>query len=135
MSYGAWLKQQRTKHDLSQEDLAELVGVDSTYINKIENHRVKRPYPPLRSRIHAVFGTSDSDPDLLPLLSRQDQQAAVMSARRRQPSIGQRIDQLLAIATPAQCRAIELILAGIESLVMEPVTEVTIPDSRSGDNP
>lgn len=42
MSYGAWLKQQRTKRDLSQEALAELVGVDSTYVNKIENGRVKR---------------------------------------------------------------------------------------------
>ena len=51
MSYGAWLKQQRTTHNLSQEALADMVGVDSTYINKIENQRVKRPYHPNHCRI------------------------------------------------------------------------------------
>ena len=134
MSYGAWLKQHRTRLDLSQEALGELVGVSGTYINKIENRKVKMPYPPLRSRIHAVFGTTDSDPDLLPLLTRQDQDRALTVDRHSVRSPGQRLDQLLAVVTPEQRRNIETILSALDRLVLERSDDVTIAHDSQGDN-
>src|SRR5690349_17477943 len=97
-TYGSWLRHHRTQRGLSQETLGELVGVDGTYINKIEHNVVKRPLAPLRSRIHAVFGTNDADPDLFPLLSRADQRAVVHTSRPQSPSVGERIERLLIVA-------------------------------------
>ncbi len=71
-TYGDWLRHQRESTGLSQEALGSLVGVSGTYVNRIENRRISTPFIPMRLRIHDVLGTSDSDPELLPLLSKCD---------------------------------------------------------------
>jgi Predicted transcriptional regulators len=115
--YGSWLRQKRTEHLLSQEALGRLVEVDGTYINRIEQGRVKVPYAPLRLRIHAIFGTSESDPDFLPILSPADRRQALRTERSTAQSVGERVDRLLATATPDQQHAIETILRALEALI------------------
>lgn len=134
MTYGDWLRQQREQRGLSQEKLGELAGVDGTYINKIENRRVKTPYHPLRSRIHAVFGTSDSDPELLPFLSAPDQGRALLDARNSTLTTGEKLDRVLAIATPAQREAVEAMLKGIALLLCNSQGPATIAHDASENN-
>ena len=43
MSFGRKLKELRLRADLTQTELAEAVGVDYTYLSKIENDRVEPP--------------------------------------------------------------------------------------------
>ena len=74
-------------------------------------------FSPVRFSFHAVFGTTESDPDLLPLLTRQDQDRALTVDRHSVRSPGQRLDQLLAVVTPEQRRNIETILSALDRLV------------------
>ena len=133
LSYGAWLRAKRQAKGLSQDALGQLVEVSGTYINKIENEVVKRPYPPLRSRIHAVFGTSDADPDLLPYLSRADQRMAIQGSADKRQSPGARLDQLYAIATEDQRSAIMSLLSALDVLIVDGHDDVTIPDASTRD--
>jgi transcriptional regulator with XRE-family HTH domain len=64
-SYGEWLRRKRgTKRMpgfISQQGLADKVGVLRTYINQIENGRVDVPEYPLRQRIHEALGSSEQE--------------------------------------------------------------------------
>jgi transcriptional regulator with XRE-family HTH domain len=42
-SYGAYLRRSRLDRGLTQKQLAEMVGVDFTYVSKVENGRLPAP--------------------------------------------------------------------------------------------
>src|SRR6476619_2915127 len=63
--FGRWLSQMRKAHDLTQEQLADLVGCSVETIRKIEAGR-RRPSKQVVERIAAYLGIPAEDvPDLL----------------------------------------------------------------------
>lgn len=60
-TYGEWLRRIRTDAGLTQEDLGNRIGVNRTYVNKIERGRIDLPLLETRQRIAAAIG-SDYDP-------------------------------------------------------------------------
>lgn len=74
MTYGAWLKSRRLKAGLRQTDLAERIGIDPTYITKIETGKIGLPLLETRMRIHAALGSSEQELRELGVL---DEQAVV----------------------------------------------------------
>jgi transcriptional regulator with XRE-family HTH domain len=110
MDFGSHLRELRKARRLTQQQLAEAVGVDFTYISKLENDRVD---PPSEATIRRLAEVLEADPD--PLLDRagkpvpdlkaavaQDPQLALLlrtiSGRRLRPDQYRRI---LAIAEEA----------------------------------
>jgi len=71
-TYSDWLKAKRREQKLTQEKLAEESGLGRTYINAIENGRIKLPQFATRAKIHSVLGSSDDELVDLELLA-QDQ--------------------------------------------------------------
>ncbi len=65
MRYGDWLKMKRGRRGavgfISQQRLADQVGIDRTYLNRIERGFIQLPEDDLRGRIHRALGTSDDD--------------------------------------------------------------------------
>ena len=62
MTFGERLRRTRESVGMTQEGLGELVGVDRTYINKIENGTIKRPRYELRRDLEAALGVFLEDP-------------------------------------------------------------------------
>lgn len=60
MTFGQALKQLRRTKDVSQRELADQVGVDFTYISKIENDRMP---PPAADTIEKICDALDSSAD------------------------------------------------------------------------
>jgi len=54
--FGEYLKSSRKKSRMSQRELAKLVGVDFTYISKIENGTMPAPSEETIKKIAAVLG-------------------------------------------------------------------------------
>lgn len=72
MSFGRTLKKLRLKADLTQAELAEAVGVDFTYLSKIENERVEPPSERIILQIAEVLRAklgAEVDPDELVALA------------------------------------------------------------------
>ncbi len=69
MPFGRKLKELRLKADLTQAELAAAVGVDFTYLSKIENERVEPPSERIILRMAetllAKLGPEEVDPDEL----------------------------------------------------------------------
>lgn len=61
MSFGTMLQKLRAQHDLSQRALAELVGIDFTYISKIENEALDPPSEETLIKMANVFGVDRYD--------------------------------------------------------------------------
>lgn len=62
ITYGDWLKAMRRSHgNMTQQELADQVGVHRSYIVKIETGKVKLPEEETRLKFHNVFATSDDD--------------------------------------------------------------------------
>lgn len=63
LTFGAWLRSARSNHQprISQERLAELTGIERSYLSRIENDHVAMPTYETRQRIHQALGTSDED--------------------------------------------------------------------------
>lgn len=64
-SFGKCIKDARRSKGYSQRDLAALVGVDYTYLSKLENDRAD--YPPKGDVIQALIEHLDLDADLTKL--------------------------------------------------------------------
>lgn len=62
-TFGEWLKEARARQRpaLRQQDIADAIGVDRSYIVKIETGRIGLPQHETRQRIHAALGTSDDE--------------------------------------------------------------------------
>ncbi len=68
MPFGRKLKELRLKADLTQAELAAAVGVDFTYLSKIENERVEPPSERIILQIAETLGAklgAEVDPDEL----------------------------------------------------------------------
>lgn len=58
LSFGVYLRSLRIRKQHSQKSLAEAIGVDTSYISKLENDRVDPPSDVLMSRLSSVLGVS-----------------------------------------------------------------------------
>ncbi len=93
LTLGALIKNARKKQGFSQRKLAEKIGMDFTYISKLENNRVL--YPPSETAIRAIAQTLDLNEEELiflagripecnfPLLKQNYQEMAVLFRRMR----------------------------------------------------
>ena len=61
-SFGHTVREARKRRGLSQKQLADLVGIDFTYLSKIENDRMA---PPSEKAIRAMAEALDTDADEL----------------------------------------------------------------------
>lgn len=59
--FGGILKKMRAQHRISQRDLAERIGVDFTYISKIENEKLEPPSEEVIIKMAEVFGVNKYD--------------------------------------------------------------------------
>lgn len=66
MSFGPRIRQLRKEHDLTLRELAERVGIDFTYLSKIENGHGSAPAEDTIRRLARVL---DADPEELILLA------------------------------------------------------------------
>jgi transcriptional regulator with XRE-family HTH domain len=60
--FGKMLKELRTKKEISQRKLAEMVGIDFTYISKIESGAMD---PPAEEKIVKMADVLGEDPDAM----------------------------------------------------------------------
>lgn len=60
-SFGESIKALRLDAELTQRQLAETVGIDFTYLSKLENGRGERPSEKLVRQLAAVFGADEED--------------------------------------------------------------------------
>lgn len=70
--FGRWLRANRKGLKLSQEGLGRLVGVDRTYISKLENGGIGTPDPVTREKFHKAFHTSEDELVELGILERRE---------------------------------------------------------------
>lgn len=61
MSFGSMLQKLRAQHNITQRDLASRVGVDFTYISKIENEALDPPSEETLIKMADVFGVDRYD--------------------------------------------------------------------------
>lgn len=59
-TFGEWMKSQRARAGLTQRQVADAVGIDRSYVIKIEKGRVTLPQHELRHRIYGALGGSDA---------------------------------------------------------------------------
>lgn len=86
MTFGTRIRQLRKAHDLTLRELAEQVGIDFTYLSKVENDRADPPSEATIRRLAGVLGADAEELILLAgklpaaferdLLSRPEQQVA-----------------------------------------------------------
>lgn len=67
--FGTTIKNLRKERQITQRDLAEKVGVDFTYISKIENDRLENP--PSEKTIIEIAKVLEADADELILLAKK----------------------------------------------------------------
>jgi transcriptional regulator with XRE-family HTH domain len=72
MTYGQWLKHQRTIRGMTQTALEEAAGLSDKYVSRAENGRVELPDETTRFKIHRVLGTTEDDLVAVGLLTRMD---------------------------------------------------------------
>lgn len=66
MTFGGRIRQLRKEHDLTLRELADQVGIDFTYLSKIETGR---GVPPAEDTIRRLAQRLDADPEELVLLA------------------------------------------------------------------
>ena len=66
-TFGRLIRQARKEKSLSQRDLAKRLGIDFTYLSKLENDRAD--YPPKEEVIRALASHLDLDPEEMTVLA------------------------------------------------------------------
>lgn len=59
--FSKWLIQARRRVGVSQQQLADMTGIDRGHLSKIETGRVSMPLYETRQRIHAALNTSEAE--------------------------------------------------------------------------
>lgn len=71
MTFAEWLTQTRKLRGLSQQALADEMGMDRGHVSKLENGRIDFPTYETRMRIHQALKTTDQDLADLGILKKQ----------------------------------------------------------------
>ena len=61
MTYGDWLKEQRSRLRMSQAEVEKRADLGNRHLSKFENGHYRMPTEDVRLRIHAALGTTDED--------------------------------------------------------------------------
>ena len=67
ITFGEKIKQTRKENGYTQRELAKLVGMDFTYLSKIENNRAD--YPPKEDKIRTLASNLELNPEELIFLA------------------------------------------------------------------
>lgn len=70
-TFGAWLKRERLRRNMTQGELEKRAGLSFAYVSRVEKG-TQLPAEETRQRIHNVFGTSDEDLAEVGVLARLD---------------------------------------------------------------
>lgn len=81
-TFAQWLKLKRKEKKLTQEQLAVESNLGRTYVNAIENGRIKLPQSETREKLHNVLGTSDAELVDLELLAFENYGSEYIPDRR-----------------------------------------------------
>lgn len=93
MRFGERVRQLRIHRNLTQQKLADLLGVSLSYVNKVENERLTAGDYPSEAFVHKLADALEADEDELLLLS--DRVPEVVRKRIRQrPEAFRRIAEL-----------------------------------------
>lgn len=71
MTFGQKIRELRKKHDLTQRELAGRVGINFTYLSKIENNKLQQVQFPRADTIKRLARELDADVDELLLLAQK----------------------------------------------------------------
>jgi len=82
MRFGERVRQLRFQRSLTQQKLAEMLGVSLSYVNKVENERLSSGDYPSEAFVHKLADALEADEDELLLLS--DRVPAVIRQRALQ---------------------------------------------------
>jgi len=93
MRFGERIRQLRTQRNLTQQKLADLLGVSLSYVNKVENERLSTGDYPSEAFVHKLADALEADEDELLLLSDRVP-VAVRQRIRQQPEAFRRIAAL-----------------------------------------
>lgn len=85
MQFGECIRQLRLEKRLSQRDLAVKVGIDFTYLSKIENGRVAPPSDQVIRKLGKELG---ADPEALLALAAKVSQEDLRKTVARDPRLG-----------------------------------------------
>jgi ATP/maltotriose-dependent transcriptional regulator MalT/predicted ATPase/DNA-binding XRE family transcriptional regulator len=102
-AFGAWLRQLRLDHDLTQEGLAELAGCAAETLRSFENGR-RRPSRAIAERLALVLGLTSEERERFVGLARQDIAAATAPQQQHaapEPPAAQPFIRGLPLATDA----------------------------------
>lgn len=99
-SFGAEIKRRRLALGLTQEWLANRVGMDRPHLSKIENGKIGAPVEPLRSALLSALGDAERERGI----GAEERRAAVDYARSVAEAVGPDYD---ALADPALARLLE----------------------------
>ncbi len=69
MQFGPRVRELRAQHELTQKQLADLLGVSMSYICKVENEKLHFGDYPSEKFIHKLAGELEADEDELLLLA------------------------------------------------------------------
>lgn len=84
MTFGLRIRELRKRKRLSQRDLAEKVGIDFTYLSKIENNKVP---PPSDEVIRKLARELEADPEELLTLAGKVSQKEIRKAVAQDPRV------------------------------------------------
>ena len=85
MDFGSHIRDLRIKKRFSLRDFAEMVGIDFTYLSKIENGKVD---PPSEEKIKAMANKLDIDPEELLGLAGKVSSDQIRRAVQSNPEVG-----------------------------------------------
>ncbi len=85
MDFGSRIRQLRKEKDISLRDLADRVGIDFTYLSKIENGKVE---PPSEEVIRLISKELEVDPEDLLSLAGKVSSEQIRKAVESNPSVG-----------------------------------------------
>lgn len=71
MTFGQKVRELRTAKNLTQRDLAERIGINFTYVSKIENDKLEQDQSPKEETIKKLAEVLGGDQDELLLLARK----------------------------------------------------------------
>jgi len=70
-TFGKRVREHRKAKGLTQRELADLVGINFTYLSKIENDKLEQDQSPRSDTIESLAQALDADTDELLLLARK----------------------------------------------------------------